>query len=137
MTPQLSRTQSAEEIYALLRLAATRKQPVTAIYDGLPDCCVRTYWGEARKATFAPSAISLEAAAAVAFGVVPMEGAAGAAWRWTNSAKSSCKKAAGGPNLTPAGKVASSKSMSIPMLSRSPNRKTDSEAVAVTAAGPV
>lgn len=36
MTPQLVRTQSPEEIYAMLLLAATRKQPVTAIYDGLP-----------------------------------------------------------------------------------------------------
>ena len=36
MTPQPAKTQSPEEIYALLRVAATRKQPVAAIYDSLP-----------------------------------------------------------------------------------------------------
>lgn len=36
MTPQLARTQSPEEIYALLRSAAVGKQPVAAIYDNLP-----------------------------------------------------------------------------------------------------
>ena len=36
MTPQASRTQSVEEIYALLRTATAGKQPVAAMYDGLP-----------------------------------------------------------------------------------------------------
>jgi len=36
MTPQQARTQSVDEIYGLLRLAATRRQPVAAMYDGLP-----------------------------------------------------------------------------------------------------
>ena len=36
MTAQLARAQSPEEIYALLRSAAIRKQPVAAIYDNLP-----------------------------------------------------------------------------------------------------
>ena len=36
MTPQLARTQSPDEIYELLRLAATRRQPVAAIYHDLP-----------------------------------------------------------------------------------------------------
>jgi hypothetical protein len=35
MTPQLAGTQSQEEIYVFLRLAAIRKQPVAAIYDSL------------------------------------------------------------------------------------------------------
>lgn len=34
--PQSAKTQSPEEIYALLRVAATRKQPVAAVYGGLP-----------------------------------------------------------------------------------------------------
>ena len=36
MTPQSAGGQGLGEVYGLLRLAAARKQPVTAIYDGLP-----------------------------------------------------------------------------------------------------
>jgi hypothetical protein len=36
MTPQLVKTQPVSEIYGLLHLADARKQPVAAIYDGLP-----------------------------------------------------------------------------------------------------
>jgi hypothetical protein len=36
MAPQLGRTQTPEESYVLLRLAAIRKQPVAAVYDSLP-----------------------------------------------------------------------------------------------------
>src|ERR1700680_965005 len=35
MTPQPGETQAVREIYALLRLAAGRRQPVAATYDGL------------------------------------------------------------------------------------------------------
>jgi hypothetical protein len=36
MTPQLAGAQAVSEIYVLLRLAAARRQPVAAVYDGLP-----------------------------------------------------------------------------------------------------
>jgi len=36
MTPQPDKEQGAREMYLLLRLAATRRQPVAAVYDGLP-----------------------------------------------------------------------------------------------------
>ena len=36
MTPQPAQVQAVSERYELLRLAATRRQPVAAIYDGLP-----------------------------------------------------------------------------------------------------
>ena len=35
MTPQAAKVQAMSEIYELLRLAAARRQPVAAIYDGL------------------------------------------------------------------------------------------------------
>jgi hypothetical protein len=35
MTPQPAESLAVREVYALLRLAATRRQPVTATYDGL------------------------------------------------------------------------------------------------------
>ena len=36
MTPELAGRQLPEDIYELLRLAATRKQPIAAVYDDLP-----------------------------------------------------------------------------------------------------
>ena len=36
MTPQAAKEEAVSEIYEVLRLAAARRQPVTAIYDGLP-----------------------------------------------------------------------------------------------------
>jgi len=36
MTPQQARTQSVDEVYGLLRIAAVGKRPVAAMYDGLP-----------------------------------------------------------------------------------------------------
>ena len=36
MTPEPAETQAVREIYALLRLAVARRQPVAATYDGLP-----------------------------------------------------------------------------------------------------
>ena len=36
MTPQLDKESAQDEIYELLRLAAARKQPLAAMYDGLP-----------------------------------------------------------------------------------------------------
>ena len=36
MTPQAVESAAVREVYALLRLAATRRQPVAATYDGLP-----------------------------------------------------------------------------------------------------
>ena len=35
MTPQPARVQAVSEIYDLLRLAAARRRPVVALYDGL------------------------------------------------------------------------------------------------------
>ena len=36
MTPQPTKRQTVNEVYNLLRMAAARRQPVAAIYDGLP-----------------------------------------------------------------------------------------------------
>jgi hypothetical protein len=36
MTPQPANVQAVSEIYELLHLAAARRQPVAAVYDGLP-----------------------------------------------------------------------------------------------------
>jgi hypothetical protein len=36
MTPQPDKEQAVQEIYLLLRLAAARRRPVAAVYEGLP-----------------------------------------------------------------------------------------------------
>jgi hypothetical protein len=36
MSPQPDKEQAPTEVYSLLRLAAVRRQPVAAVYDGLP-----------------------------------------------------------------------------------------------------
>jgi hypothetical protein len=36
VTPHAAKPQALDEIYALMRVAAARKQPIAAIYDGLP-----------------------------------------------------------------------------------------------------
>src|SRR5260370_30567819 len=36
MTPQASKAEGVSQIYELLHLAAARRRPVAAIYDGLP-----------------------------------------------------------------------------------------------------
>src|SRR5450759_4887586 len=36
MTPEPTKRQTVREVYDLLRMAAARRQPVAAIYDGLP-----------------------------------------------------------------------------------------------------
>src|ERR1700747_1403034 len=36
MTPQAAKEDAVSEIYELLRVAAARRQPVAAVYDGLP-----------------------------------------------------------------------------------------------------
>jgi len=36
MTPQSAKVQAMREVYELLRLAAARRQPVAAVYDGQP-----------------------------------------------------------------------------------------------------
>ena len=62
MTPQPAEAQAVRETYALLRLAAARKQPVTATYDGLrrlPVC-----WA-GNQADSICSAVSLEEVAIV------------------------------------------------------------------------
>ena len=60
MAPHSGRIQSVDEIYALLRTAGARKQPVAAMYKGTLDCFVRTCWAGVSKAGGTRSVISLE-----------------------------------------------------------------------------
>ena len=68
MTPRADKAQGADEIYTLLRRAASGKQPVAAVYDGLPRLLCSHVFGRNRKGRLARSAISMEAGAAAACG---------------------------------------------------------------------
>jgi hypothetical protein len=65
MTPQPAETQAVKEIYALLRLAAARRQPVVATYDGLLRLLC-PHVGPGNQAGSKCCAISLEEVAIVA-----------------------------------------------------------------------
>jgi hypothetical protein len=60
MSPHSGRIQSVDEIYALLRTAGARKQPVAAMYEGHPRLFCRTCWAGVSKADGTRSVISLE-----------------------------------------------------------------------------
>ena len=52
MTPHSAKEQAVEEIYQLLRAAAIRKQPVAAIYKGLPRLLCPHVLGRNREGQF-------------------------------------------------------------------------------------
>ena len=136
MTPQLARTQTLDEIYDLLRAAAARKQPVAAIYDGLPRLLCPHVLGRNRKVVCVRSAISLGAAAAAACGWDQRGSVAGVVLRWANSARSSYGRTLGALSRELAGSTVSRKSISTPMLSLGTIRKKGSEAVAAVTGAP-
>src|SRR5713226_7560625 len=134
MTPQPADAQAVRGIYALLRLAAARRQPVAATYDGLLRLLCPHVLG--RKSGCICSAISLEEVAIVACRWRQEEWVAGVASPWRDSAKSSCARTHGTPSHAPRGKPALMKLISMPTLSPETTRKKGSEAVAAATGAP-
>ena len=135
MTPQPDKEQAVREIYLLLRRAAAGRQPVAAVYDGLPRLlCPHVLGRKAGRLT--RSSISLEEAATAAYQWHQMEWAPGAASPWRNSAKSSCAPTHGTPNHVPRGKLVLMKSISTWTLSRTKIRNKGSEGVAAATGAP-
>jgi hypothetical protein len=85
MTPQPDKEQAVREIYLLLRRAAAGRQPVAAVYDGLPRLLCPMCWA-GKQAGSTRSSISLEEVATAAYQWRQMEWAPGAASPWRNSA---------------------------------------------------
>ena len=129
MTPQPAEAQAVREIYALLRLAAARRQPVAATYDGLLRLLCPHVLG---RKSGRLHAFVYQFGASSNSGL-PMTAERVGVWRslpWRNSAKSSCAPTHGTPSHAPGDKLASMKSTSTPTLSAETTRKKDSEAVA-------
>ena len=93
------------------------------------DCLALTLGGE-NQAACVFSAISSEEIVIVSSRWSQKVAVFGVAWRWRNSAKSSCALRRGIPNNDPRSKLALMKSISTPMLSLETVRKMGSEAVA-------
>src|ERR1035438_8413435 len=91
MTPQPAEEQAVSEIYELLRLAAARRQPVAAIYDGLLRLLCPMYWAGSQAGSIC-SAISLEEAVTAVWRWYRKEWAAGVASPWRNSVRSICAR---------------------------------------------
>jgi hypothetical protein len=136
MTPQSAAVQAVSEIYELLLLAAARRQPVVAIYDGLLRLLCPQVLGRksGRRHVFCYQFGGNSARVALRWR--QKEGAAGAASPWRNSAKSSCARTHGTPSHAPRGKPALMILISMPTLSLETTRKKGSEAVAAVTGAP-
>ena len=129
MTPQPDREQTVREIYLLLRRAAACRQPVAAVYDGLPRLLCPHVLGEKSGGLrvlcyqFGGSSNSGLAVASEAMG----------GWRCLAVEKLSqvsCALMPGTPSHAHRGKPALMKLISMPTLSPETTRKKGSEAVA-------
>jgi hypothetical protein len=135
MTPQPAKAAALSEVYDLLRLAAARRQPVAAIYDGLPRLLCPHVLGK-KSGRLHAFFYQFGGPAPVALRRRQKEWAAGAVSPWINSAKSSCAPTHDTPSHAPRGKRASMKSILTPTLSPKKIRSRGSAAVAATIGAP-
>jgi len=135
MTPQPDKEQAVSEIYLLLRRAAAGRQPVAAVYDGLPRLLCPHVLGRkaGRLRTFF---YQFGGGSHRGLPMAPDEWAPGAALPWRNSAKSSCAWTHGTRSHALRGKPALMKLISRPTLSPETTRKKGSEAVAAATGAP-
>jgi hypothetical protein len=135
MTPQPGKAQAVSEIYELHRLAAARKQPVSAVYDGLPRLlCPHVLGRKSGRPHVFCYQFGGSSTAACRRG--PMEQVTGDASPWRNSAESSCALTHGTPSHDPGGRRASMKSISTLTLSRKKIRSRGSEEVGAAIGAP-
>ena len=126
MTPHSAKSQSSDEIYALMRVAAARKQPIAAIYDGLPRLLCPHLLGRNKE--------GLRCALCYQFGGESSSGlpmAAQGMGGWRRIAVDKLIQVALGRCVVHGAAVQPSrKSNSMPVLKRETTRKKGSEAVA-------
>src|SRR5215204_2962631 len=105
MTPQPDKEQAVREVYLLLRLAAARRQPVAATYDGLLRLLCPHVLGR-KSGRLRMFCYQFAGTATVVWLVPRKRWAAGAALPWRSSARSSCVPTHGTPNHARRGKPA-------------------------------
>ena len=104
MTPQTAEAQAVREVYALFRLAAARRQPVAATYDGRLRLLCPHVLGRKSGRLHVFCAISLGEIAESGLARAPDEVGVGVASPWRDSAKSSCARRHGTPSHAPRGR---------------------------------
>ena len=134
MAAQSGRIQSVDEIYALLRTAGARKQPVAAMYEGHPRLFCPHLLGRSKQGR--RNAFCYQFGGASVNGRFRREWAVGAALSSTNSAKSSCNLGDGTQSRDRVGRLASKRLNSTPTLSAAKIHNKDSEAIAALTSAP-
>src|SRR5262245_43127001 len=135
MTPKSSEAPAVSEVYAPLRSAAIRRQPVAAVYDGQPrllcphveagrkadgtSCVINSAGGVIRSSRFSQRAW--------VYGVASL---------WRDSARSSCTRVIGTPRHVPGSKPALMMSISRWKLSLRKIRSRGNKAVGVVTGVP-
>ena len=129
MTPKPAEANGVSEIYETLRCGTARKQPVAATYDGQPRLLC-PHVGGRRSGRLHVFCYQFGGSSNSVGPLAPSGRAFGVAWRWRNSARSSCAPVRGTPSHAPRSRPALMKSISIATLSPAMIRKRGSEAIA-------
>src|SRR6266852_3573475 len=134
-TPGSKRTQSAEEIHNLLRIAVAHRRPIAAVYKEFNRllCPHRLGWNKEG----GPRVLSYQygGESSLVLPADPSPSRTGVAWRWRRSAKWSYWMACGTQQKTTHDRrIASNESKSTSTISQSVTDKTDSKRVAATEA---
>ena len=136
MTPQFAKPQALEEIYELLRRGAAGRQPVAAIYDGLPRLLCPHVLGRNREGRLRAFCYQFGGSSGSSLRLGP-EGVGG--WRCIAVDKLSeveLQGAPGAPSHEPAISTASRRSISTLTLSPRTTRKKGSEEVGAATGAP-
>ena len=135
MTPGPAAALSASEVYAILRKAATRRQPVAATYDGQPRLLC-PHVGGRKSGRWHVLCYQFGGGSNSAESLAPEAEASGVVSRWRNSAMSSCGWAHGTQSHAPISRPALMISISIPTLSPEMTRTRGSEVTAAPTDAP-
>lgn len=136
MSPHSGRIQSVDEIYALLRKAGARKQPVAAMYEGHPRLFCPHLLGRSKQGRRNAFCYQFGGAGVSGLRTVSAGVAVGAALSSTNSAKSSCNLGDGTQSRDRVGRLALKRLNSTPTLSPAKIHNKDSEAIAALTSAP-
>ena len=135
MSAQPAKSQNVIEVYELLLSAATRRQPVAAIYDGLPRLLCPHVLGRKQSRLHA-LVYQFGGDSHSGLPVTPERLAFGVVLRSRNSARSNSVAANGTPSRARRGRPALMKWISMSTLSPEKIRKKGSEAVAAATSAP-
>lgn len=128
--PHFGRMQSVDEMFALLRTAGTRKQPVAAVYDGHPRLFCPHLLGRSKQGRRHALCYQFGGTSDSGLRIV-VDGVGGcAALQWRNSVESSCNLEPGTRSRDQIDKLALRRLNLTPMLRAAKIHNKDNEAIA-------